>query len=165
MAVSGQISATFAVNDERTVALSKRNVGPNVATTITVTDGTGAAQGNKTYAVERTLPGASEDLDLNGILTDALGAILNISRIVGIKIVNLSTTAPLVIGGAASNAWATLLNATGTLTIRPSTANNKSFVMVGAADAIAYAVTSGTGDILKVSGTAGEKYQILFLGS
>ncbi|CAM5376651.1 hypothetical protein SCALM49S_02945 [Streptomyces californicus] len=54
----------------------------------------------------------------------------------------------MVVGAASSNPWATLLGATHTLTVRPG-----GFVAVGTgvADAIGYAVTASTGDLLKIA--------------
>lgn len=165
MAVSGQIGGSISVRDDRSISLSTKDVGPALSFALNLTDGSGAGQANKIYAVERILPGASEDLDLNGVLTDALGATLSVTRIVAIAIVNVSTANTITIGNATSNAWATLLNSTGTLTLRPSTASSKSFVLIAAADATGYVVTASTGDILKVAGTSGQSYQILFFGS
>ncbi|QDQ10275.1 hypothetical protein [Streptomyces spectabilis] len=51
-------------------------------------------------------------------------------------------------GAASSNAWTTLLNATGTLTLRPGAGVG---AMAGAADVTAYAAPAGTGDLLKAA--------------
>lgn len=112
--------------------------------------GTGAGKADRVFSDRRTLnASATEDLDLAGALIDAFGAAITFARIKGIIIAAADgNTNNVVVGNATSNAWAALLGATSTVTLRPG-----SFLAVGTgvADANGYAVTAGTGDLLKVA--------------
>ncbi|MFC7909063.1 hypothetical protein [Streptomyces nigra] len=128
--------------------------------------GTGAGKADRLFSDRRTLAAsATEDLDLAGSLVDAFGATITFARIKGIVIAAAAANINnVVIGNASSNAWATLLGATHTLTLRPG-----AFVAVGTgeADATGYAVTAGTGDLLKIANSAGSSsvaYDIHILG-
>ncbi|NUS82969.1 MAG: hypothetical protein HOY75_09485 [Streptomyces sp.] len=116
--------------------------------------GTGAGKADRIWSDRRTLAAsATEDLDLAGVLLDAYGTAITFARIKGLVIAAASgNTNNVVVGAAASNPWATLLGATHTLTVRPG-----AFFAVGTgiADATGYAVTAGTGDLLKVANSAG----------
>lgn len=109
---------------------------------------------------------ATEDLDLVGgsQLTDFTGTAVSFAKIKLLAVKALSTnTNNVVVGNATSNAWAALLNSTGTLTLRPGTG-----FVVCATDATGYATTAGTGDLLKIAnsaGTTGVDYQIAILGT
>ncbi|MFJ6578373.1 hypothetical protein ACIQMY_20680 [Streptomyces sp. NPDC091368] len=115
--------------------------------------GTAAGQGDRVWSDRRTLAAsATEDLDLAGVLLDAFGTAITFARIKGIVIAAAAgNTNNVVVGAAAANPWATLLSATGTVTLRPG-----AFLAVGtgAADATGYAVTAGTADLLKVANSA-----------
>jgi hypothetical protein len=134
---------------------------------MTLGSGTGAGNADRLFSDHRTLAAsATEDLDLAGALTDAFGATVTFARIKGLVIAaSQENTNNVVLGAAASNAWATLLNSTGTITLRPG-----AFMAVGTgeADAIAYAVTASTADQLKVANSgAGTPvtYEIHLLGA
>ncbi|MGI5196578.1 hypothetical protein ACQEVY_23500 [Streptomyces sp. CA-288835] len=134
---------------------------------VTLGSGTGAGKADKVFSDRRTLAAsASEDLDLAGVLLDVFGSAITFVRIKGLFIsAAAANTNNLVIGAAASNAWATLLNATGTLTLRPGATIG---AMAGAADATAYAVTAGIGDQLKIANSAGSTpvtYDIHIVGA
>ncbi|MFG3085125.1 hypothetical protein [Streptomyces parvulus] len=129
--------------------------------------GTGAGKADKVFSDRRTLAAsASEDLDLAGTLVDAFGATITLARVKGIIVAAAAgNTNNVVLGAASSNPWATLLGATHTLTLRPG-----AFVAVGtgAADATGYAVTAGTGDLLKVANSGGSTsvtYDIHIIGA
>lgn len=134
---------------------------------LNLANGTGAGAADKVFSDRRTLAAsAAEDLDLAGVLTDAFGATITFARIKGLIIAASSANANnLVIGAASSNAWATLLNATGTITLRPGATLA---LMAGAADATCYGVTAGTGDLLHVVNGAGGTsvtYDVLIIGA
>ncbi|MFE6225480.1 hypothetical protein [Streptomyces sp. NPDC057854] len=129
--------------------------------------GTGAGQADRAWSDRRTLAAsATEDLDLAGVLLDAFGATVTFARIKGLYIRAAATNVNnVIVGAATANAWAALLGATGTLTLRPGAAIG---LTTGAADAATYAVTAGTGDLLKVAnsgaGTA-VSYDIVIIGA
>lgn len=130
-------------------------------------NGTGAGQANLVFSDTRTLAASgTEDLDLAGTLADAYGATITNVRVKSVAIkADAGNTNNVVVGAAASNAWATLLNSTGTITLRPGAALG---VAAGEADATGWAVTAGTGDLLKVAnsgGTTGVTYTIVIVGA
>jgi hypothetical protein len=121
---------------------------PRFARQIDLATGTGAGQADRIWTDKRTLAAsANEDLDLTGSLTDALGASLALARV---KVLYVEASAAnannVVVGAAASNAWAGLLNAAGTVTLRPG-----EFFLAATRDATAHAVTAGTGDLLRIA--------------
>lgn len=132
-----------------------------------LSSGTGVGSADRVFRDQRTLAAsATEDLDLAGVLLDAFGAAVTFVRVKGLFIsAAAANTNNVVIGAAAANAWAALLNATGTITLRPGATVG---VMAGAADATTYAVTAGTGDLLKVANSgAGSSvtYDIVVIGA
>ncbi|MEU9606156.1 hypothetical protein [Streptomyces sp. NPDC048057] len=129
--------------------------------------GTAAGMADRVFHDRRTLAAsATEDLDLAGVLTDAFGAAITFVKVKGLFVSAASANANnVVIGGATSNAWSTLLGATGTITLRPGATLG---VMAGATDATAYAVTAGTADLLKVANSgAGTSvtYDLVLIGT
>jgi hypothetical protein len=132
-----------------------------------LTNGTGAGMADKVFHDQRTLTASSnEDLDLAGVLLDPLGGTLTFARIKGLIVAASANNANnVVVGAAASNAWATLLGATHTLTLRPGA---MFAAFAGQADATGWAVTAGTGDLLRVTNSAGVTsvtYDIIIIGS
>lgn len=110
-------------------------------------DGTGADQANRIYQGRRTLTASStEDLDLASGLTDSYGVAIVFARIKLIVVkAAAANTNNVVIGAAATNTFVGPLGAaTHTLAVKP----NGLFVAV-APDATGWAVTAGTGDLLK----------------
>jgi hypothetical protein len=129
--------------------------------------GTGAGAADKVWSDRRTLAAsATEDLDLAGVLTDAFGATVTLARVKGLFIrASAANSNNVVVGAADTNAWATLLNSTGTLTFRPGAAM---LFTASTADATTYAVTAATGDLLKVANSgAGSTvtYDIAIIGA
>lgn len=127
--------------------------------------GTGAGQADKAFHDQRTLAAsATEDLDLAGILTDVFGAAITFVRIKGLFVAAAATNTNNVIIGAGTNPWATLLSATGTVTLKPG---GYCGFGAGAGDAVGWPVTAATGDILKVanssSGTS-VTYDVVIVG-
>lgn len=129
-------------------------------------DGAGANQISKIYSAQRTLvASATEDLDLNGVLVDALGAVINFTKVRAIIIKAAAANVNnVLVGGAAANQFATMFGAaTHTLVIRPG-----GFLCLAAPDATAYVVTAATGDLLKIANSAAGSsvvYDIVILGS
>lgn len=135
-------------------------------------NGTGAGNADLVYHAQRTLAAsATEDIDLAGVLADLLpGPVLTFVKIKGLIVAALGTSSTpntnnVIVGAAATNTWATLLNATGTVTLRPGAVFT---AFAGQTDATAYAVTAGTGDLLKVANSAGSSsvtYDIIVIGA
>jgi hypothetical protein len=158
VAISGTVSGNFDITDTRTnvgLPAASTRLGINRQPSITYSDGAAAAMFDRIYAAARTLGGASEDLDLAGVLADVYGGTITAVRAKALYIKNLSTANNIVVGGDATNPWATLLNATGTITLPPG-----AWMIVATPDATGWAITAGTGDILQVAGTSGQSYEI-----
>ncbi|MEU9865489.1 hypothetical protein AB0D99_31935 [Streptomyces sp. NPDC047971] len=128
--------------------------------------GTGAGKADLVFHDRRTLnASANETLDLAGVLTDAYGAAITFARIKFIAISAASgNTNNVIVGANASNDWVGLLNAAGTITLRPGA----SFcAMSGPVDATGMVVTAGTGDLIKVANSAGSTtvtYDVVIVG-
>lgn len=131
-----------------------------------ITDGTGAGEADLLFSDQRTVTdGNTEDLDLSGVLTDAFGATISAVRIkaIAIRAAEANTT-DLTIGADATAPWVGLLNAAGTITLRPG----MSIVAIAdGADATGMAVTATTADILQVANGAGADatYDIIVIGA
>ncbi|WP_327169562.1 hypothetical protein [Streptomyces subrutilus] len=127
--------------------------------------GAGAGLADRVFHDTRTLAAsASEDLDLAAALTDVFGATMTFARVKGLFITASAANTNNVVVGAGTNPWITALNATGTITLRPGAAVA---LFTGAADPTGYAVTAATGDILKVTNSAGStsvSYDVVVVG-
>lgn len=165
--ISASIDATLS-DDAATGDLSTASAASAATKSVTsvrLTDGTGAGQADLLFADTRVLTAStSEDLDLAGVLTDIFGNTVTAVRIKAILIQAAAANTTDVIVGAGTNAWETLLNDTGTLTLPPGAAF---LATAGVADATGWTVTAGTGDILQVEETGGEDvtYNILVIGA
>lgn len=129
--------------------------------------GTTAGKADLRFHDTRTLAAsANETLDLAGVLTDVFGAAITFVKIKFIAISAASGNANnVVVGANGSNDWVGLLNAAGTLTLRPGATFA---AMSGSADAAGMAVTAGTGDQLKIANSgAGTSvtYDIVIIGT
>lgn len=77
-------------------------------------DGTTANKADGVLTDTRTINASSnDDVDLAGALTNALGAAVAAAEIVGIIIVNRSTTQTLTLGVAGTNPWTAMFAASG----------------------------------------------------
>lgn len=156
------VSATQVANR----ALTSARAPLNYLRTLNLGTGTGAHQADLIFSGTRTLAASAvEDLDLSGPLTDAFGAVMTFARIKGIVIApSANNTNNVIVGGAASNGFISWVGAaTHTVTVRPGGA-----LAVFAPDAVAYAVTAGTADLLHVAnsgGTTSVTYDVVIIGS
>lgn len=129
-------------------------------------DGTGADQFKQIFTDTRTISASSnEDLDLAGTLVNALGQTITFTKIRAILIKAAAANVNnVVLGGAASNQFVGPFGAaTHTIAVRPG-----GFFGIAANDATGYAVTAGTGDLLRVANSgAGSSvtYDIVILGT
>ncbi|MHA4776069.1 hypothetical protein L1085_016355 [Streptomyces sp. MSC1_001] len=167
MPLTSSLSVAASATLSSALDLATASAPVTVRAATTWQSGTGAGKADRVFSDRRTLAAsATEDLDLAGVLLDAFGAAITFARIKGLYIraadANVNN---VIVGNATSNAWATLLGATGTITLRPGAALG---LTTGAADATAYAVTAGTGDIIKVANSgAGTSvtYDIVIIGA
>lgn len=163
-------SIAMAVNATLTgtaTALGTPSSPATLSRPVELATGTGAGQADKMFSAIRTIaPSANDDLDLNNVLLDAFGVAIVLARVKGLFIsAALANSNNVVIGAAGANPWITLLNATGTITLRPGESIG---CYSGVADATGHVVTGGTGDILRVAnGGAGTSvdYSIVIIGA
>lgn len=130
-------------------------------------NGTGGGQADKIWASgARTLAAsANEDLDLAGTLVDALGTVLTLARVkMLIVAAAAANTNDVVVGAAAANGFFTWAgSATDKVNVKPG-----GLLVLAAPGATAYPVTSGTGDLLRVTnGGSGTPitYDVIVIGS
>lgn len=166
MALTSTLAVSAFTEVTSASGLGTARIPAGLSRAVTLASGTGAGKADKAYTARRTLAAsATEDLDLDGVLTDAFGATITFAKIKGLFIAAAAAnTNGVVVGAASSNAWASLLNTTGTITLRPGTALA---LVAGAADT-GYAVTASTGDVLKVANSAGGSpvtYDICIVGT
>jgi len=117
--------------------------------------GTGAGQVDRVYTATRTLSAsATEDLDLAGSLTDALGnTAIAFARIKSILVsAAAANTNNVQVTRPASNGVPWLMAAGDGIALRPGAAVAW---LSGAADASGVVVTAGTGDLITVTNSAG----------
>lgn len=165
MALSGSLRITLQALLSGTADIGSREQDVNYTVARPFTSGTGANQADLAFTDTRTLSAsATENLDLAGGLTDALGNTLTFASVKALIIVAAAgNTNDVVVGGAASNAWATPFgDATDTVKVPPG-----GVLVLADFGATGFAVTAGTGDILKVanggSGTS-VSYDLLIVG-
>ena len=129
-------------------------------------NGTGANQADEMFSDTRTLGASSnEDLDLAGTLTNAFGDTITFARVKVIKVSAASGNGGnIVLGAAATNTFTGPFGAaTHTISI-PAGGE----ILLMAPDATAWAVTAGTGDLLRVAnddGLASGDYTITIIGA
>jgi hypothetical protein len=125
--------------------------------------GTGANQASEVFHDSRTLlSGANEVLDLNGVLSDALGVIVSFTKVKILLIRNKGTTV-LTVGGAATNGFISPFGtATDTVKVQPG-----GMLVLFAPDVNGYGVTAATADQLKIANAAGASctYDIVIVGA
>ncbi|WKD36505.1 hypothetical protein [Streptomyces xanthophaeus] len=129
--------------------------------------GSGAGKADRIFADQRTLAAsANETLDLAGSLTDNLGVTTSFARVKFILVAAVSTNVNnVVIGANASADFVGLLNAAGTVTLRPGAWFASAS---GSTDATGMVVTATTADLIKIANSgAGTSvvYDIIIIGN
>lgn len=165
--LTGTLSISAAINfvgDSDTSTLTDAIAG--AIQSWTISNGTGADQADILWHDQRTLAAStSEDLDLSGSLTDSFGTTVALARVKAIIVAAASANGGLIqVGGASSNQFINwVANSSDIIQVRAG-----GFFMMVAPDATAYAVTAGTGDLLKIANTDGvdsATYDIYIIGA
>jgi hypothetical protein len=158
--IDGTVAVAFQANDRRTVGVNTNaNLPVNLTPSVVFSNGSGASQASVLYQGSLSLSGGVYSVDLNGTLTDSYGSTVNLVRVKAIAFQNNSASNSMTLGNG-TDAWATLLNSTGTLTIPPG-----GWFVFSTPDATGWTVTASTADILKVAGTGTDGFTIVVLGS
>lgn len=130
---------------------------------IAFASGTADYQSDILWADERTLTtGATEDLDLFGILSTAFGATVSAVEVTAVAIAskrNASNTTNLTVGNATAPAQLWFGSATHTAVIQPEGR------LLHCAPKSGWTITPTTGDVLKIANAAGAShvYQIVIM--
>lgn len=165
MAVTASLRLAASVALTGTEVLNKKpSWADSFDEVLSFADGTSANQCDLAYLAERTVASASnDDIDVRGVLADALGSTINAAELVAIAIVNKqkngsANTTNLTIG-AGSNTVPGFANALAAL--KPG----GMFMMVSPDAAGLATVTAGTGDIIRVANSSGAtaKYMVALL--
>lgn len=167
--VTGSVSITVSASQKVDRDLGSATDTATLSAALSMIAGaSGAGAVDRVFTDTRNLAAsANEDLDLVGsALLDAYGVAASFAKIKVIAIKAAATnTNNVVVGAAATNPWIGVLNATGTVQLRPG---STMVVVVGAADAVGYATVAATGDLLRIAnggGTTGVDYTIAVLGT
>ena len=165
MSLQTRIATGFTADYSGTLDLAVPDAPLALQKVFTWADGSGLDQANRAWWDTRTIAiSGTDDLDLAGVLTDAFGAAITFSRVKAILVLPwLSNVNNVVVGGAPSNAFPLFSDVTDKIPVRPG-----GQLLIVAPDATAYAVTAGTGDILRIANSgAGSTvtYDIAILGA
>ncbi len=157
--ISAAVTAVFAKTDA--LATPKDILSNSIAKEFT--NGTGSNQCNRIHRSQRTLgDGANESLDLAASLTDPFGTVITFAKVKVLMIQNLSATQTLTVGAGGVNSFINWVgDASDTIKIPPSGFFALTAPLAG------YAVTADTGDLLKVTNSAGAActYNIIIMGT
>jgi hypothetical protein len=128
--------------------------------------GSGAGQASKGWNDgDRSIAASgTDDIDLSGALINKFGEAVVFTAVKAIIIRAEVANVNNVVIGAGANPWIGLLNATGTITLKPGAGV---LIWADQASAAGYPVVAGTGDILRVAnGGAGTAvlYDIAVVG-
>lgn len=164
MALESTITASIKAVETGAADLAQPNAPAELSVKHSFANGSGANQASKLFSDSRTLAASgSEDLDLAGVLTGALGGAITFASVKAIMIRAKATNANnVVVGPAASNGFlGPFGDASDRLAIRPGG------VFLITAPASGWAVIAGTGDLLTVANSgAGTPvdYDVVLLG-
>lgn len=163
MTVSARMTAGMSITNQADTAIlgSKASWAAQMDYLQSIADGTIADQADLAYMAERTVgDGADDDIDLSGVLADALGDTLLAAELVAVQIINkqkdgTANTTSLTVG-AGSNTVPGF--AAALAPIEPG----GMFMQASAGAAGLATITAGTGDIIRVTNGAGaaNTYQI-----
>jgi hypothetical protein len=120
MLANADFRIIFNANDVGSHDLGKPSLPAAFDKLVQLTNGTGAGQADLFWADERTLAAsATEDLDLNGVLTDVFGAVINALKLVAMVVEANPANVNDVVIGAATNPIPLFGGTSGTLAIKP----------------------------------------------
>ena len=162
MSVQGQVVWKSSVVETVAVELAANvALNPEINFVLNYTDGTGANQLKKVGSKVLTIGGSPSNLALTSSadFMDAKGVAITFTSVKTISFETpVTNVGNVTIGAAASNAWGTLLNSTGTITLRPG-----EVMAFGSKHATGAGVTAS--DVIKVAGTSGDKLNVIVGGN
>lgn len=166
MALTGSLSLKYSGEETSTFGFSTVRAAVDRTYSWSMSSGTGAEQGDVIWHAQRTITAsANDDLDLAGVLTGALGAVVTFAKV---KMILVSAAAGntnnVIIGNAAATQFVGPFGAAAhTITLGPGdmfliTRRNLGGLTVGA----------GSSDILRLTNSAGGTsvvYDIVIVGT
>ena len=164
MSVSATIKASVSGSQSGAKDLGTVSFPFALAANSSLADGTGAGQADVLFTDSRTLAAsATEDLDLAGSLTDALGATLTMAKLKFVMIKAASgNTNDVVLSRPAANGVPLFDAAGDSIAIKPGG------VFMWAVPGSGVTVTAGTGDLLTLTNSAAGtsvSYDIVLMGT
>lgn len=167
MPLTSQLSLAASALQTTTLDLGVSQAQLSKSYTVPLANGTAAGQADRIFHDTRTLTAsATEDIDLAGVLVDALGNTLTFARVKGLIVAAAAgNTNNVIVGGASATQFASWVGAaTHTVTVRPGAVLA---LIAGAADSTGYVTAAGSTDLLKIAnsgGTTSVTYDIVVLG-
>lgn len=169
MPVAATVRLRLAANQTGSNDFGGPAFSPELETAINLANGTGANQADLLFVDERTVAASSnDDIDLNGVLTQALGGTFTAVEIVALIVINapkngVANLSNLTVG-AGTTPFVGFLGGT-TPTVGPIGPGGHFSIAAPGASGIG-TVTPATADILRVANGAGgpATYQIAILG-
>jgi hypothetical protein len=164
--LSGNINIAMAITLLNAMDIGGANYPINFGANFSFENGSGDNQANAAWTDERTIAASgSENLDMVGVLADAFGATISISKIKALLVAaSANNTNDVLIGGHATAALASFFgDATDVLRVKPGGA-----IALIAPKSAGYPVTATTADLIKVANSAGGSsvtYKILVIGA
>jgi hypothetical protein len=164
MSVSATIKASVQGQQSNALDMGTVSFPFALAANSSYSDGTGAGQVDVMFTDQRTLAASgTEDLDLAGSLSDALGATLTMAKLKFVMVKAASgNTNDVVLSRPASNGVPLFTAAGDSIAIKPGG------VFIWAVPGTGVAVTAGTGDLLTFTNSAagtGVTYDVVLLGT
>lgn len=150
MALSSKLDISYGAKLAAVIDMGTQEANLTKRISVSLANGVLAGMADRIWADTITLAAsATQDIDLAGTLTDALGGPAVFARIKGLLVAaNSANVNTVVVGAAAANPIVGLLGATHTVTLRPGAVF---CAFAGATDLAGYVVTPGTGDLLRVA--------------
>src|SRR5690242_3845391 len=107
MGLASLVSLNVQATQDSTLDLGKAAFSAAKTYSSSFQNGTAAGQANKLFTDTRTITASgTDDLDLNGVLTDAFGGSLALLRVKALIVAAAAgNTNDVVVGGAAANQW------------------------------------------------------------
>lgn len=167
MPLTARFSVAATASQTATLDLGTALAQLSKSYTVDLANGTAAGQVDRIFHDTRTLTAsATEDIDLAGVLADALGTTLTFARVKGLIVAAAAgNTNNVIVGGASATQFVSWVGAaTHTVTVRPGAVLA---LMAGSADAVGYVTAAGSTDLLKIAnsgGTTSVTYDLVVIG-
>lgn len=158
--LTASVSAKVGWNFENVLDWGNALNSATFSYTKSLASGTAASQVDVLYVAQGTIAASTNlDLDLAASLADMFGHTITFARVktLYVELTTDTTSTGLWVGGASSNGFANWISSAGTFgTDQPRVkVRNGGAFFLSAPDATAYAVTAGTGDILRLTNADG----------